>query len=247
MHHGGEVDLRGTYCAMSVATLLNIVDSDLIGNAPDFVAKCQTYEGGYSCVPFDEAHGGYTFCASAAMVLMKSVPKINLPRLRRWSVNRQSTLMGGFNGRTNKLIDACYSFWVGALFPILDAIPAIITLTEGSPLAPAQTASLLRIHAVPWEGLLPPPTPIETPLADFGALAEYVLMACQDRNAGGLKDKPSCNADHYHTCYAMSGLAIAAELTQHTTVALNRINPLFNVCHERVSKMLFQFGGRRSI
>ena len=27
---------------------------------------------------------------------------------------------GGFNGRTNKLIDSCYSFWVGAVFNIVN-------------------------------------------------------------------------------------------------------------------------------
>jgi prenyltransferase beta subunit len=26
---------------------------------------------------------------------------------------------GGFQGRTNKLVDGCYSFWQGALFPLL--------------------------------------------------------------------------------------------------------------------------------
>jgi hypothetical protein len=26
---------------------------------------------------------------------------------------------GGFNGRTNKLVDGCYSFWQGAVLPLL--------------------------------------------------------------------------------------------------------------------------------
>ena len=26
---------------------------------------------------------------------------------------------GGFNGRTNKLIDSCYSFWQGSIFNML--------------------------------------------------------------------------------------------------------------------------------
>jgi protein farnesyltransferase subunit beta len=29
---------------------------------------------------------------------------------------------GGFQGRPNKLVDGCYSFWVGALFPLLEQI-----------------------------------------------------------------------------------------------------------------------------
>lgn len=31
-------------------------------------------------------------------------------------------LEGGFQGRPNKLVDGCYSFWVGGLFPLLEAI-----------------------------------------------------------------------------------------------------------------------------
>lgn len=29
---------------------------------------------------------------------------------------------GGFQGRTNKLVDGCYSFWVGALLPLIQAV-----------------------------------------------------------------------------------------------------------------------------
>ena len=26
---------------------------------------------------------------------------------------------GGFQGRTNKLVDGCYSFWQGGIFPLM--------------------------------------------------------------------------------------------------------------------------------
>ena len=29
---------------------------------------------------------------------------------------------GGFQGRTNKLVDACYSFWQAGMFPIIHSI-----------------------------------------------------------------------------------------------------------------------------
>jgi prenyltransferase beta subunit len=32
------------------------------------------------------------------------------------------TFEGGFQGRTNKLVDGCYSFWVGALIPLIEAV-----------------------------------------------------------------------------------------------------------------------------
>ena len=39
--------------------------------------------------------------------------------LSRWTANRQMKLEGGFQGRTNKLVDGCYSFWQGGVFPLL--------------------------------------------------------------------------------------------------------------------------------
>ncbi|CAB4056324.1 FNTB [Lepeophtheirus salmonis] len=98
MHHDGEIDIRGVYCALS-----------------------NSHEGGFGPVPYMEAHGGYSFCAIAALSLFGDVSGIRLDKLARWTSKRQMKLEGGFQGRTNKLVDSCYSFWQGAILPILDA------------------------------------------------------------------------------------------------------------------------------
>lgn len=33
-------------------------------------------------------------------------------------------LEGGFQGRTNKLVDSCYSFWQGGAFPLIYTVLA---------------------------------------------------------------------------------------------------------------------------
>jgi len=38
-----------------------------------FCNRCQTYEGGFGGIPGMEAHGGYAFCALAALVLIDRV------------------------------------------------------------------------------------------------------------------------------------------------------------------------------
>lgn len=43
--------------------------------------RCQTYEGGIGGYPGNEAHGGYTFCGVAAMVLMGKINMLNVPLL----------------------------------------------------------------------------------------------------------------------------------------------------------------------
>ena len=84
--------------------------------------------------PLGEAHGGYTFCALASWIMLKpyldqtqprsttqGCPSIDYKRLLRWLVQMQGAEieLGGFRGRTNKLVDGCYSWWVGGCFALL--------------------------------------------------------------------------------------------------------------------------------
>lgn len=39
----------------------------------DFLLRCQTYEGGFGGEPFNEAHGGYNFCALAGLLILGQV------------------------------------------------------------------------------------------------------------------------------------------------------------------------------
>lgn len=70
MHIGGERDTRSVYCALAIASLLNILTLELVENTAAYLASCQTFEGGFSATPGLEAHGGYAFCALAAFCIM---------------------------------------------------------------------------------------------------------------------------------------------------------------------------------
>jgi protein farnesyltransferase subunit beta len=126
MHDGGETDIRALYCACVVDALLNlgIVSREL---TIPWILSCQTYEGGFGAIPGREAHGGYTFCSLAALAILHGIPDLheeNVGSIRLtgfdhdrcalWVAQRQLADERGFNGRTNKLVDSCYSFWVGA-------------------------------------------------------------------------------------------------------------------------------------
>lgn len=54
---------------------------------------------------------------------------VDVKRLYRWAVTMQGLPIegGGFKGRTNKLVDGCYSWWVGGLFPLLEDIMGVST------------------------------------------------------------------------------------------------------------------------
>ena len=49
----------------------------------------QTYEGGMGGEPGNEAHGGYAFCAVAALALIGRAGELDLRRLVHWAAHRQ--------------------------------------------------------------------------------------------------------------------------------------------------------------
>ncbi|XP_071520028.1 protein farnesyltransferase subunit beta [Panulirus ornatus] len=211
MHEGGEVDIRGVYCAVSVARLTNTFTDSLFSGTPLWIMRCQTYEGGFSGTPGMEAHGGYTFCGLAALTLLHAHHLCHTPALLRWAANRQMRLEGGFQGRTNKLVDGCYSFWQGGLFPVVHML--------------LSQEDAVNISAEHW-------------MFQQEALQEYLLICCQHIR-GGLIDKPGKGPDFYHTCYTLSGMSVAQHFSTaaiHKTCVvgdpsneLMLVHPLYNV------------------
>ena len=217
----GECDTRGLYTAISVASLCGLLTADVVDGVVGYLQRCQTFEGGMGGQPGNEAHGGYTFCSLAALMMLNRAREVRLegPRgVRQWAARRQMRREGGFCGRTNKLVDGCYSFWVGALLPLLDLLlaPTSHSITVGSGY-------------------------------DELAMQRYILLAGQTVT-GGLRDKPGKGPDLYHTCYCLSGLSQAqwgrTEGMSESLVAggegnrVRRMNPLYNVPIEDAERAL---------
>ncbi|KAK2419686.1 Prenyltransferase family protein [Trifolium repens] len=232
MHDEGEIDARSCYTAISVASVLNILDEELIKNVGDFILSCQTYEGGIAGEPGSEAHGGYTFCGLAAMILIGEANRLDLPRLLDWAVFRQGKECG-FQGRTNKLVDGCYSFWQGGAVALLQRLHSIMDeqMEEAS-----QFSTISDVHEekeslagtsghatcrIKHEGMNESHSPdfknigynfinewrASEPLFHSMALQQYILLCAQEQD-GGLRDKPGKRRDHYHSCYCLSGLSL---------------------------------------
>ncbi|KAL5974246.1 hypothetical protein ACLOJK_030910 [Asimina triloba] len=126
-----ERTIRG----IQVASMLNILDAELVKNVGDYVSSClekilldagsvsvyvvqlvdseyncQTYEGGIAGEPGSEAHGGYFY---------------SLDSMQNWVAFRQGVECG-FQGRTNKLVDGCYSFWQGGALALLQRLSSLV-------------------------------------------------------------------------------------------------------------------------
>jgi protein farnesyltransferase subunit beta len=209
MNEGGEIDVRGCYCVLATAKLLNILTPELTRGVAEFIASCQTYEGGIGGYPGNEAHGGYTFCALASLEILKKTDYIDSEALMEWLTSCQMKLEGGFQGRINKLVDGCYSFWQGGSFPLLEAI-----YTKNN--EPFDTCGFF----------------------DREALQEYILLCCQNQ-CGGLLDKPRKSPDFYHTCYCLSGLSLAQHYYTYDTIQEDfKENPELTTIVGKVSNLI---------
>ncbi|KAK4103203.1 terpenoid cyclases/Protein prenyltransferase [Parathielavia hyrcaniae] len=219
---GGEEDIRGAYCATVIISLLRLPlhlapespaytedgSVNLLTGVGDYVRRCQTFEGGISGQPNAEAHGAYAFCALGCLALLdhpgRSIRSyLDVPRLIAWLSSRQYAPEGGFSGRTNKLVDGCYSHWVGGCFPLIEAC---LNSTSGGLGAPAPAAEDPATATASSKRL----PPADESLFSREGLIRYILCCCQDETKrGGLRDKPGKMSDAYHSCYVLSGLSSA--------------------------------------
>ncbi|ORY13101.1 terpenoid cyclases/protein prenyltransferase alpha-alpha toroid [Clohesyomyces aquaticus] len=139
MSPGGEEDIRGAFCAMVILSLLDLPlelppdapsrahgHTSFMDNLGGWVSRCQNYEGGISAAPGNEAHGAYAFCGLGCLSIMGSPTEtlnkyLDMPLLIHWLSSRQCAPEGGFSGRTNKLVDGCYSHWIGSCWALVEA------------------------------------------------------------------------------------------------------------------------------
>jgi protein farnesyltransferase subunit beta len=226
MHENGESDLRATYCCLSVAFILNLIDDELIEGVIENIKLCQTFEGGLGPEPFCEAHGGYSYCGIATLVLLNKLNEIDIDRFILWIVNKQMTKEGGFQGRTNKLVDSCYSFWQGSVFNML--------IMNGN------DKKYSFDHELIYDQL---------------ALQAYILFCCQNQT-GGLIDKPGKYPDLFHTNYASAGLSLSQKclikdnkedykvtLSYSDTLDLKEMNPIYCITQDKLDLAKNYFWG----
>lgn len=137
---GSEHDMRFVYCAAAICAMINewggvnkktlaeYIRNSLVRLVVSMIMwyserkiMFQRYDYGVSQHFEMESHGGTTYCAIAALSLTDQLSILSskeIEKIKRWLVFRQ---VDGFNGRPNKPVDTCYSFWIGATLKILDA------------------------------------------------------------------------------------------------------------------------------
>ncbi|TKY50418.1 farnesyltransferase subunit beta [Spatholobus suberectus] len=160
--------------------------------------------------------------------LMKVALQVSLD----WVVFRQGKECG-FQGRTNKLVDGCYSFWQGGAVALLQRLYDIIN-KQMEETSQSFTISDVSEEKENLDGTSSHATCCgrhegtsgscsadfknigynfineliaQEPLFHTIALQQYILLCAQEQE-GGMRDKPGKRRDHYHTCYCLSGLSL---------------------------------------
>jgi len=112
-----ESDIRFVYCAASICYILDLWSAIDVEGMLRFILASQSYDSAFGMDSSTESHGGCTYCALASLTMMGRLG--DLPgkmNLIEWCVKRQHH---GFQGRIEKAMDSCYSFWVGASLKLL--------------------------------------------------------------------------------------------------------------------------------
>ncbi|UKJ90660.1 farnesyl-protein transferase beta subunit [Theileria orientalis] len=197
--YGGEYDTRSTYCAIACASMTGLLTEELTKNTAEFIQSCQTYEGGIAAEPGLEAHAGYTYCGVSCLVLLGQLHRLNLNKLHCWAL-RRVTSQFGFQGRPHKLVDSCYSFWIGAVLHIISSNTA-----TGNPNTRVDPGCDADIGT---------DTCVSSTVNLIQMLTRcYLLVVAQ--TGGGFRDKPNKSPDLYHTCYSLSYLNIVTPIAKH--------------------------------
>lgn len=198
--NASECDMRFVYCACVITSMIKAGSSGFewssvfnIDSMCSYVKKCYTYEGGFSLYPGGEAVGGATYCAIASLVLTDTLASTLSPgeikQLIHWLVHRQ---VHGYNGRTNKPPDSCYSFWIGASLSLLGQF----SLTD------VESTRSFLVNSCQFEINLN----IDPRAIDVNAPSDSIKYCTRC----GFCKVPQCPPDVLHTFYSLEWLSMSA-------------------------------------
>lgn len=83
-------------------------------------------------------------------------------------------------------------------------------------------------------------------LYDVTSLQAWILMCCQNKVDGGFRDQPDDTVDLYHTCYCLSGLALAQAYSGTVVGPLEsnllcEVDPFINIVSKKLNQAMNYF------
>lgn len=173
---GNENDMRFVYCAACICYMLDDWTGVDIDKMVAYIKRSIRYDCGISQHEEMESHGGTTYCGVASLELcgrLSEIEEKTIDGMIRWLLFRQ---IEGFNGRPEKPMDTCYSFWIGATLKILNAFQFTDYEKNREYLMSAQEAALGGFSK--WPGIRPDPYHTYFSICGLSFLNENGLQQC---------------------------------------------------------------------
>jgi len=206
----GGMDVRFGYTAMGIRWILRGGAGHEVDSVPDIdvdklvqrIKQSNTYDGGISEMPFHESHGGFTFCAIAALSLVNRLPNgversslsdgiTNLDLTLRWLAFRQTTYLDEDDEEGMELEDVKDSIsqpllpWVGLNGRCNKLADTCYSWWGAASLALLNRLDLLNLHSV----------------------QKYLLDKTQHA-IGGFGKQPGDPPDVYHSYLGLAALSV---------------------------------------
>ncbi|KAF8391444.1 hypothetical protein HHK36_023749 [Tetracentron sinense] len=223
----GEIDTRCffpspaslfSYIAICCLSILHLLDRINVEKAVNYIVRCKNLDGGFGCTPGGESHAGQIFCCVGALAITGSLHHVDKDLLGWWLCERQ-VKSGGLNGRPEKLPD------VGLPETELFLRTFCSLFSKNDPFVLLQVcyswwvlSSLIMIDRVHW--------------IDKENLVKFILD-CQDKENGGISDRPEDAVDVFHTYFGVAGLSLLEY------PGLKAIDPAYALPVDAVNKIFF--------
>jgi len=120
---GSESDSRFVYSAAASCFLLQDWSGMDVPKSINYLCACFNFnDGGFGLRPSQESHGGATYTCLASLRLLGGLNALTTEQRNSavtFCVLKQDSAQGGFSGRSNKVCDTCYAYWIGSSLHIL--------------------------------------------------------------------------------------------------------------------------------
>jgi len=113
----GDIDPRNIYCVFTISSLFNMLTEELSDCFNLNYNFFKNLDDSFSLEKTRESHGALSFCFLSSEIFYFNSNSMYFPSscTKYWVVDKQKIHNNQFQGRTSKLTDSCYFFWIGSI------------------------------------------------------------------------------------------------------------------------------------
>jgi len=113
----GDIDPRNIYCVFTISSLFNMLTKELSDCFDLNYNFFKNLDDSFSLEKTRESHGALSFCFLSSEIFYFNSNSMYFPSscTKNWIIDKQKIHNNQFQGRTSKLTDSCYFFWLGSI------------------------------------------------------------------------------------------------------------------------------------